>query len=146
MLDSPLSRDKVSPDTIRMPKAPSRPPTNGHVLLVDDQEYVRVLLTDNLEFDRFTATCASTGKEALACAARFKPDLAIVDLSLPDITGWDVCRSLLERWPSLPIIVLSAQTSNQVRQRMQELSLRYFVAKPYDPIALSELVKQILKK
>lgn len=123
-----------------------RSSTRGHVLLVDDQEYVRVLLSDNLEYDHFRTTCASTGREAVAFAQGSRPDLAIVDIRLPDISGWEVCQSLMQLWPDLPIIVLSAQNVSEIRPRMQELSLRYFVAKPYDPIALSELVKQILSK
>lgn len=127
-------------------RGPIRPPFSGYVLVVDDQEYVRILLTDNLEFDRFETTCASTGKEALSSAARRRPDLAIVDVGLPDMSGWDVCKALLQRYPGMPIVVLSAQSAAQARGRMQQLGLRYFVAKPYDPIALSELVKQIVRK
>ena len=115
-----------------------------NVLVVDDQQYIRILLKDNLEFDEFTTLCASRGREALESLERFTPDLAIVDIGLPDISGWTVCKTLKQRYPDIELIVLSAMNADDVRAAMKPLGLKHFVPKPYDPIALSDLVKQLL--
>lgn len=117
-----------------------------NVLVVDDQQYIRILLKDNLEFDHFTTRCASKGRDALDLAEAAPPDLAIVDIGLPDISGWDVCRELRRRQPKLQIVLLSATPKEAARGKMEELGLVHFVAKPYDPISLSELVKRLLPR
>jgi DNA-binding response OmpR family regulator len=115
------------------------------VLVVDDQQYIRTLLKDNLEYDHFKAHCTSRGADALACLSEFKPHLAIVDIGLPDMSGWKVCEALRKACPGIEIIVLSAKEPGTAQAEMKQLGLRHFVAKPYDPIALSDLVKQLLQ-
>jgi two-component system catabolic regulation response regulator CreB len=115
------------------------------VLVVDDQHYVRILLKDNLEFDDFDTRCATKGREALEIAKTFKPDLAIVDVGLPDMSGLEVCRQLRERHPGMEVVVLSAMDADPIRAQMTQLGLEHFVAKPYDPIAFSDLVKRLLR-
>ncbi len=116
-----------------------------NVLVVDDQQYIRILLKDNLEFDRIPTRCVGKGQEALELAGQFRPDLAIVDIGLPDMSGWKVCRELRQRDPKIQIIVLSATSMETARPEMQALGLTHFIPKPYDPISLSELVKKLLQ-
>ena len=59
------------------------------ILIVDDHESLRILLRDNLELEGFEVAAASSGVEALEMAGNFGPDIAIVDIGLPDIPGWD---------------------------------------------------------
>ncbi|MBI3550170.1 MAG: response regulator [Elusimicrobia bacterium] len=116
------------------------------VLIVEDEEYVRTLLRENLEAEGLEVVCASTGKEALDLAKKNHLDLAVIDIGLPDITGFDVCKGLQAdyRTSNVPLVILSAQKENKYRKEMKDLGLKNFFSKPYDPVALGRYLKELL--
>lgn len=116
------------------------------ILIVDDEEYLRELLRTNLEVEDFEVVSASTGQEALDLAWKVLPDLAIVDVGLPDMNGWEVCRRLQQDFRSadLPLVILTAEASGKVLAQMKELGLKHYVAKPYHPIDIVTFLKELL--
>ncbi|MBI4375937.1 MAG: response regulator [Elusimicrobia bacterium] len=122
--------------------------TRYKILIVDDEEYLRILLRDNLELEDFEVVAASTGKEAIEMAWKTCPDLAIIDIGLPDMTGWEVCRRLKEDFRSadLPIVILTAETAGKVGAQMKELGITHHIAKPYHPIEIITFLKDLLTK
>ncbi|MFH1258996.1 MAG: response regulator [Elusimicrobiota bacterium] len=120
---------------------------NKKILVVDDEEYLVILLKDNLEFDGFTVYEAYNGEEALQRTYERKPDLIVLDIGMPKLDGWEVCRRLKENPATshIPIIILSALTQDEDMEKGRRLgAIRYF-KKPCDPVYIINAVKEILK-
>lgn len=116
------------------------------ILVVDDEEYLVILLKDNLEFEGFTVMEAYNGEEALDKTYERQPDLIILDIGMPKLDGWEVCRRLKSdsRTRNIPIVILSALTQNEDIEKGKRLgAIRYF-KKPCDPIYIVNAVKEIL--
>jgi two-component system phosphate regulon response regulator PhoB len=84
------------------------------VLVVDDEPRIVEFLVENLSADDFSVLTASNGEQALDVLARTTPDVVLLDVVLPDMSGYDVCRrvrngdAIVDPWdPDLPIIMLS---------------------------------------
>ena len=89
-----------------------RPPTRprGRILVVDDDEGFRTLLCDVLDQLGYRSLQASTGEEALESVDQFPPDLVVLDVCLPGISGYEVCHALRSEFgDALPIVFVSAQ-------------------------------------
>lgn len=103
------------------------------ILIVEDMPLNRDLLVQLLE-DRYRLVLAEDGKAALACAAQQKPDLVLMDLSLPRMDGWEATRQLkadaaLSR---IPVIVLTAHAMRGDEERAQASGCDDFLTKPID--------------
>jgi two-component system OmpR family response regulator len=83
--------------------------TKHRVLVVDDEEYITDLLSTSLRFQGFEVATASGGFDALAQAGSFVPELILLDVNLPDIDGFEVCRRLRADGDLVPVIFLTAQ-------------------------------------
>jgi two-component system phosphate regulon response regulator PhoB len=103
------------------------------VLIVDDEKDLRALLDFNLRKAGYRTVHAATGNEALARAASHRPDLIILDLNLPDVSGTEVCRQLKAdpATESIPIVMLTARSSEEDRVRGFELGAEDYVPKPF---------------
>lgn len=116
------------------------------LLLVEDDRAVATTLSDDLRWDRFEVVIASTGEEALRVLPGSLPDVAVVDLGLPGITGIDVVRAVRDGHPDalwdedVPIIVLSGRSDTQSVVRAITGGADDFVAKPF---AYPELLARI---
>ena len=106
------------------------------VLIVEDEDAIALPLADGLRREGFEVERAATGEEALAAP---EPDLVLLDLRLPDIDGFTVCRQLRER-SGVPIIVVSARGEEVDRVVGLELGADDYVVKPF---GLRELVARI---
>jgi two-component system, OmpR family, response regulator ResD len=102
------------------------------VLVVDDEEPVRQLLSLYFTADGFEVMVAATGTEAVALHASRRPDLVILDLMLPGLDGWEVCRRI-RSISRVPIIMLSARAEETDRVVGLELGADDYVAKPFSP-------------
>jgi two-component system phosphate regulon response regulator PhoB len=105
----------------------------GLVLIVDDERDLRTLLDFNLRQAGYDTAQAATGAEALVRARAAKPQVIILDLNLPDVSGTDVCR-LLKGDPEtqgIPILMLTARGSEADRIHGLELGADDYVAKPF---------------
>ena len=91
------------------------------VLVVDDEPRILEFLSDNLRADDYSVLTASAGEEALRVLRHSQPDVLVLDVVLPDMSGFDVCRRVRggdgvnDPWdPGLPIIMLSAKPSTRI--------------------------------
>ena len=115
------------------------------ILLVDDDPDILRILKDNLELDGYQVSAASTGREALQLFAREVPDLIILDLSLPDVDGIQVCRSVREK-SATPIIMLTARDRVPDKVLGLETGADDYVVKPFDYLELSARVRACLRR
>lgn len=121
---------------------------SGHgrkILVVDDEDSVRELIELYLKKESFEVVHAKDGKEALRLNGEHHPDLIILDLMLPGIDGWEVCRQI-RTGSKVPIIMLTARAEEIDRIVGLELGADDYVVKPFSPRELVARVKAILRR
>lgn len=111
-----------------------------HVLVVEDDASLARVLGDNLVYEGFVVEYASDGAEALQKARCAKPDLVLLDVMIPGLDGFEVCRSLNTGRDRIPIIMLTARTQREDKVKGLELGADDYVTKPF---ALDELLARI---
>jgi DNA-binding response OmpR family regulator len=119
--------------------------TKGEVLIVDDEPGITRLITMYLEREGFQTASARTGAEALEMVADLKPSLVVLDIMLPDVDGWEVCREI-RRSSDVPIIMLTAREGDEDKIVGLELGADDYVTKPFVPRELVARVKAILRR
>lgn len=112
----------------------------AHIVIIEDEPDLAMGLRDNLEFEQHTVGHAPTGMEGLELVARQPTDLVLLDIMLPDIDGFDVCRRLREGGYTMPIIILSARGQEIDKVRGLELGADDYVTKPF---SLRELLARV---
>lgn len=115
------------------------------ILLVDDDSDILTILRDNLELDGYDVAVASTGKEALEIFDRSRPGLIILDLSLPDIDGIQVCRRIRDK-SSVPIMMLTARDRVPDKVLGLDSGADDYMSKPFDYLELSARIKALLRR
>ena len=118
------------------------------ILIVDDEADLASLVEFNLKQAGLDTAVALTGEQALQLAARVKPDLVLLDLMLPDISGRDVCRRLRAnpQTRDVPIVMLTARGEEADRVQGFEVGADDYVTKPFSPRELVLRVKAILRR
>ncbi len=109
------------------------------ILVIDDEPQILRALKTILGSKQFKVLTASRGEEGLTLAATQKPDLIILDLSLPDISGMDVCSRIRE-WSQVPIIILSVRDRESDKVRALDLGADDYLTKPF---GIEELLARI---
>jgi DNA-binding response OmpR family regulator len=106
----------------------------ARILVVDDEVDLVRILQFGLQSAGFLVECAGDGPEGLKKAREWKPDLILLDLMLPKLDGYKVCRLLKydDRFKHIPIIILSARTQEGDQALAMEMGANVFVTKPYD--------------
>src|SRR5919197_4740419 len=122
------------------------PGRSRSVLVVDDDEPMRALCRASLEEAGFRVLEATDGDEALVCVKLERPDVVLLDIMMPRVSGWTVAAELLsdESADRIPIIFISARTGHADRVRSLELGAQGYVAKPFDPASLAETITTVL--
>jgi DNA-binding response OmpR family regulator len=115
------------------------------ILVVDDERNIVELLRLYLEKEGWAVLAASDGEEGLALHARHDPDLVILDLMLPKVDGFEVCRELRRRG-DVPIVMLTARDDVVDSIVGLELGADDYVAKPFNPRALVARIKAIFRR
>ena len=100
------------------------------ILVVDDEQSIRRFLKVTLTSENYTIIEAVSGKEAVSLAAKYKPDIIILDLGLPDIDGVEVTR-LLRQWTQVPIIILSVRDSEADKIAALDAGADDYLTKPF---------------
>src|SRR4030042_6086288 len=109
------------------------------ILVVDDKLAIIKFLRANLESNGFQTSAAIDGAQALQIIERELPDLIILDIVMPKIDGFEVCRRLRE-WSRIPIIMLSALADEEDKVKCLELGADDYISKPF---GLSELMARV---
>jgi len=106
----------------------------ARVLIVDDEPDLVRILQFGLESIGYGVETASDGQEGLKKAREIKPDIILLDLMLPKLDGYKVCRLLKfdERYKHIPVIILSARTQEGDQTLAMEMGANRFITKPYD--------------
>ena len=131
------------------PTSPNTETTSGKgiVLIVDDDPVVRKLTRDMLSKITDAVHAVSCGTDAVRVAPQLDPDLILLDVTMPDMDGFEVCEKLRadSRTREVPIIMVTALNDRQSRLRGLEAGADDFISKPYDRMELRTRVKTILK-
>ena len=116
------------------------------ILVVDDDPVIVRLLEVNLRLDGYEVETASRGEEGLERAEATVPDLVLLDVMMPGLDGWETCRRLrgIPALAETPVIFLSARAQDDDRSRGESLGSVSYVTKPFDPVRLLELVRDLL--
>ena len=116
------------------------------MLVVEDDPTVAEVVVRYLEHAGFVATHAVDGPSALAQAAGAAPDLVVLDLMLPGIDGLEVCRRLRDRYPALPVVMLTALGEESDRVLGLEVGADDYLTKPFSPRELVLRVQTVLRR
>ena len=115
------------------------------ILVADDEKKIVEIIQAYLERDSFQVVSAFDGKTALAIALKQHPDLIILDLMLPEVSGWDVCRAIRKE-SDVPIIMLTARDEVTDKIVGLEMGADDYVTKPFDAKELISRVKAVLRR
>jgi DNA-binding response OmpR family regulator len=115
------------------------------ILVVDDEKKIVEIVKAYLERDGYQVITAYEGKSALEQARRQHPDLIILDLMLPEISGWDICR-ILRKESEIPIIMLTARDEVTDKIIGLEMGADDYITKPFDPKELVSRVRAVLRR
>ena len=116
------------------------------ILIAEDEPDIRELITYTLKFGGFDVVVTTNGEEAVKAAPRARPDLIVLDVRMPRMTGYEACRKLKDnpRTAKIPVIFLSAKGQEQeVLDGMDSGAIDY-ILKPFDPEVLLKKIKEVL--
>lgn len=116
------------------------------ILVVEDEEIIRIGLRDNFEMENYVVETANDGEEAITKAEQFQPHLVILDLMLPKKSGFEVCRLLRKKHPHVIIIMLTAKTEETSKVAGLEMGADDYVTKPFSILELLARVKAFLRR
>ncbi|MBP7691062.1 MAG: response regulator [Anaerolineales bacterium] len=117
------------------------------ILVVDDARAIRDFLAEVvLRPSGYTVLLAENGAEALETAARAHPHLIISDIKMPGVTGLDLARAVQHEWPDLPVILITAEGSEEIAQQALRAGVVDYFVKPFDPDELLQTVRRALAR
>ena len=118
-----------------------------HILVVDDSEDMRDLLQRLLERAGYHVVLAEDGQASLTQAKLHHPDLVLMDLSLPDMDGWEAVGHLrkMREFRTIPIIAVTAHVSPREEERAMSAGCTVHIGKPFDTRVLLQSIARLLK-
>ena len=119
-----------------------------HILIADDDPVIVRLLQVNFRLEGYEVETATHGEEAIQKAHDLQPELILLDVMMPGVDGWEVCRRLMDdpATAGIPIVFLSARAQDEDRKRGLALGVAEYVTKPFDPGELVALVARLIGK
>ena len=117
------------------------------ILLVDDEPNIVKMVGKRLEVEGFEVLTALDGQDGLLKAQTLRPDLIILDLMLPKLNGYEVCRLLKfdQKFQHIPVIMFTARTQQQDEQLGRECGADAYVRKPFKAPELLALIRGLLE-
>lgn len=118
------------------------------ILIVDDEKDIVDAVSFRLEHAGYQVITAYEGLEGFEKARRDKPDLIILDLMLPKMDGYKICRMLKfdEKYKAIPIILFTARAEGSSSKTSEEVGADAYITKPFEPQALLAKIKELLKE
>ena len=117
----------------------------GRILVVDDEEEIRRAVGRTLAARDYVVETAEDGEQAVAAARRFDPDLVVLDLNMPGLDGFAVCRQL-RTWSQVPILVLSVREDETDKVTALDLGADDYLTKPFGTDELMARVRALLRR
>ncbi len=119
------------------------------ILIVDDEVHIAELIEqtlEDLEDEGVELLVARNGEEALAAIEREKPDLVYLDIMMPKMNGFEVCRTVKKEWKleGITIVMLTAKGQEVDKKKGEEVGADRYMTKPFDPDALYENAVEVL--
>src|ERR1700722_18008128 len=116
------------------------------LLVVDDEPNIRELVQVALNFHGFAVTTSATGEDALQLAEAYRPDLIVLDVLLPDIDGFEVCRRLRSVANDVPVIFLTARDATTDTVTGLTIGGDDYITKPFSVEAMTARVRAVLRR
>lgn len=116
------------------------------ILLVEDEESIRGFLRINFQRENFQVIECESGEEGVRRALIEKPDIAILDVMLPGINGFEVCQKLRESFPRMGIIMLTAKGEDMDKIMGLQFGADDYVLKPFNPLEITLRVKALIRR
>jgi len=116
------------------------------ILVVDDDPHIRKLVRVLLQNEGLAVLEAEDGREALRTLDANPVELVVLDIMMPHMDGWELCRELREHYDHLPLLMLTAKGETAQKVKGFELGTDDYLVKPFDPAELAVRVKALLKR
>ncbi|CCQ97842.1 Alkaline phosphatase synthesis transcriptional regulatory protein PhoP [[Clostridium] ultunense Esp] len=116
------------------------------ILVVEDEEHIRKFIKINLEREGFIVKEAGTGEKGIDIVKTEKIDVVVLDIMLPGIDGFEVCKILRQEFPTMGIIMLTAKSQDIDKIMGLEFGTDDYMVKPFNPIELVLRVKSLLRR
>lgn len=116
------------------------------ILLVEDEESIRKFVKINLEREGYTVLEAGTGEDGVEIARNKRPDIVVLDIMLPGIDGFEVCKTLRGEFPELGIIMLTAKAEDYDKIMGLEYGTDDYLTKPFNPTELTLRIKSLERR
>ncbi|HIW33612.1 MAG TPA: response regulator transcription factor [Candidatus Paenibacillus intestinavium] len=118
----------------------------NQVLIVEDDDHIRRFVAINLDRSGFKVIEAARGSEAIESLASNRPDVVVLDLMLPDMDGFEICKKLRDIDPDIVIIILTARGQHLDKIRGLELGADDYIVKPFNPLELVARIRTVLRR
>ncbi len=120
----------------------------ANILVAEDERDIRELINFTLSFAGHTVTQAANGEEAVALAQKVLPDLIMMDVRMPRMTGYEACRRMKEvdSIKGIPVVFLSAKGQDDEVQTGIEAGAIAYILKPFAPDELTQQITDLLQK
>lgn len=114
------------------------------ILVIEDERNLIELLKFRLKTNGYNVKTALDGEEGLRKVKKYKPDLVLLDVTIPKMHGYDVCKAIKQNriTKDIPIIILTARLESEDKKGSQSCGADFFIGKPFEP---KELLKEIKK-
>lgn len=118
----------------------------NRIMIVDDDLHIRELMRASLRNEGFEVCEASDGRDALEKMAEARPDLCVVDIMMPNMDGFELCRNLRRYYEELPILILSARSETGQKVKGFDLGADDYLTKPFELAELVARIRALLKR
>ena len=120
----------------------------NHILVVDDNDLNLTLLAKILELENYRVTTAHNGTEAIRVLSKESPDLALLDVMMPEMNGYELCRRIRQApiKSEMPIVMLTAMNSESERDQALKAGANDIWSKPFDMKIFRQRIGELLKK
>jgi len=116
------------------------------ILIVDDEKNIATLIELHLEMEGYKISIAYDGATAFERLSEYTPDLIILDIMMPRMDGWELCRELKgnRKFSDIPVIMLTAKSHKDDIKKGWNLGVADYITKPFSPVRLVEVIKRVL--
>jgi DNA-binding response OmpR family regulator len=116
------------------------------ILIIEDDVSILRGLKDNLEYEAFTVIFETNGERGLQMALEKNPDLLLLDIMLPDLNGYEICKKLKKEKPELPIIMITARGAEMDKVSGLDIGADDYVTKPFSIPELLARIRAVLRR